>query len=371
MPTGPAQPLPGEDLAAQNWPGAGVNYGQTPTPWVTSAPIQPASGPAQGPAPWVASAPVQPVSGPGQAPPPWSAANATTQPQWTGANDANATTQPQWADANAANAANATTQPQWSGANAANAATQPHWAAASVPAQPQWVTNEPPDQDPSRRPVWIFPAIVAVVLLLAAGTVAFVLRDRILGDDQAGSPTTGPTATSNPIAPTTAAAAPTETATGDPTPTPAQTTASPPTVPASVGAVRLDPSLDPTQGPAVAAVFDKYFAAVNARNAGSALAVMDPNGSINQSDSAAVKRFTDGISTSTDDDVLLLALGPDGSGKGLLQARVTFRSQQQSGKGPKGRESETCTRWDVTYSITRPGGEYRIWGSTNAGNRPC
>ncbi|WP_433218819.1 hypothetical protein ACQP00_13510 [Dactylosporangium sp. CS-047395] len=332
MPNGPTQPLPGEDLAAQNWPGAGVNYGQTPTPWVAGAPTQPVSGPA---------------------------ANATTQPQWAGAD---ATTQPQWAGASA------TTQPQWAGANAT---TQPQWGAASVPAQPQWVTNEPLDQGPRRRPVWIFPAIVAVVLLLAAGTVAFVLRDRILGDDQAGGgPTTGPTATSNPIAPTgTTAAAPTATATGEPTPT--QTTAAPPTVPASVGAVRLDPSLDPTQGPAVGAVFDKYFAAVNARNAGAALAVMDPNGSINQSDAAAVKRFTDGISTSTDDDVLLLALGPDGSGKGVLQARVTFRSQQQAGKGPKGRESETCTRWDVTYSITRPGGEYRIWGSTNAGNRPC
>ncbi|WP_432840689.1 hypothetical protein [Dactylosporangium sp. CA-092794] len=220
-----------------------------------------------------------------------------------------------------------------------------------------------------RRQLWIFPAVVAVVLLLAAGTVAFVLRDRWLPGGTA-APTAGPT--DGP-----ASAGATSGSTGEPTPTPTQpqpavTTQGPPTLPGAVGSVRLDPSLDPVQAPAVAAVFDKYFSAVNARNASAALAVMDPGGSINQGDPSAVKRFSDGISTSTDDDILLLSLGPDGTGKGALQARVTFRSHQVAGKGPKGRESETCTRWDVTYSLTQPGGgEYRIWGSTNAGNRPC
>ncbi|WP_433608083.1 hypothetical protein ACQP2P_34505 [Dactylosporangium sp. CA-139114] len=209
---------------------------------------------------------------------------------------------------------------------------------------------------------------MAVVLLLAGGTVAFVLRDRWLpGSGGGASPTTGPTGTANPIVPTaTGTAGPTTAA-----PTTAAPTTAGPTLPASVGAVRLDPSLDPAQAPAVAAVFDKYFAAVNARDASAALAVMDPGGSIKQGDASAVQRFTDGISTSTDDDILLLSLGSDPTGKGILQAHVTFRSRQQAGKGPKGRESETCTRWDVTYSITQPGGEYRIWGSTNAGSRPC
>ncbi|MFG2044591.1 hypothetical protein [Dactylosporangium sp. NPDC048998] len=222
--------------------------------------------------------------------------------------------------------------------------------------------------EPARRPVWIFPAVVAIVVLLAGGTVAFVLRDRWLPGGTA-APTAGPTggpATSADDGPE-----PAQT-TAQPAPTTATTTAGPPTLPASVGSVRLDPSLDPAQAPAVAAVFDTYFSSVNARNANAALAVMDPGGSLNQGDANAVRRFSEGISTSTDDDILLLALGPDTSGKGTMQARVTFRSHQEAGKGPKGRESETCTRWDVTYSLTRPGGgDYRIWGSTSAGNRPC
>ncbi|MEU7868891.1 hypothetical protein [Dactylosporangium sp. NPDC049140] len=235
-----------------------------------------------------------------------------------------------------------------------------------------WVTNEQPPSGtpvPRHRPVWIFPAIVAVVLLLAGGTVAFVLRDRWMPGGGDASPTAGPAGTGNPIVPahTDTAPAPTTAAPA----TAAPTTAAAPTLPASVGAVRLDPSLDPARAPAVAAVFDKYYAAVNARDAGAALNVMDPGGSINQGDTNAVKRFSDGISTSTDDDILLLALGSDPTGHGSLQARVTFRSQQQAGKGPKGRESETCTRWDVTYSLTQPGGEYRIWGSTSASSRPC
>jgi hypothetical protein len=248
------------------------------------------------------------------------------------------------------------------------------WPASGAPiGQPQpgpqqpWGTTAPVIESGHRgRPVWIFPAIVALALLLAGGTVAFVLRDRWVPGGQA-SPTetvnrTGDASSAGPTREPTKAAATTA----------VPTTAGAPTLPAAVGTVRLDPSLDPAQAPAVAAVFDKYFTAVNARNANGALAVMDPNGSINQGDASAVKRFSDGISTSSDDDILLLALGPDPTGKGTLQARVTFRSQQGAGKGPKGRESETCTRWDVTYSVTQPGGgDYRIWGSTSAGSRPC
>ncbi|WP_432989059.1 hypothetical protein [Dactylosporangium sp. CA-233914] len=240
------------------------------------------------------------------------------------------------------------------------------WPASPQPWNPQG--PQPIIESGHRRPVWIFPAIVAAVILLALGTVGFVLRDRILSGGDAAGPGPAPvTVTATTGTPETTKAAPAPTAT---TAQPTPTTQGPPTLPASVGSVRLDPSLDPAQAPAVAAVFDQYFTAVNARNAGAALAVMDPNGSINQGDAAAVKRFSDGISTSTDDDILLLALGPDPTGKGILQARVTFRSQQGAGKGPKGREQETCTRWDVTYSLTKPG-DYRIWGSTNAGNRPC
>ncbi|WP_344616252.1 hypothetical protein [Dactylosporangium salmoneum] len=245
-----------------------------------------------------------------------------------------------------------------------------HWPAEAPGGAPaQWAPVPPAAP---RHPVWIFPAVVAVVLLLAGGTIAFVLRDRWLpgASDPSTAAPAGPTATPATSGPGggPASVSPTPTA----NPTSATPTQGPPTLPANVGSVRLDPSLDPVQAPAVAGIFDRYFTAVNARNAGAALGVMDPGGSINQGDASAVKKFSDGISTSTDDDILLLVLGPDPTGKGLLQARVTFRSRQDPGKGPKGRESETCTRWDVTYSLTQPGGgEYRIWGSTGAGSRPC
>ncbi|MFI5909637.1 hypothetical protein [Dactylosporangium sp. NPDC051541] len=321
---------------------------------------QSAALPAGPPVSWPASAPADafgswsPAAG---APPPADPAHFPAD-NWPGAGPGLGDQPPPWA-----------TQPP-APPQPAPQPTPPQVPPQAPPPVP-WSTEPAYPAPPNRgRPVWIFPAIVALVLLLAGGTVAFVLRDKWLPGGGA-NPTTGPT-TARPTGPTadpTGTATPTATATNTPTATP--TTAGPPTLPASVGSVKLDPSLDPAKAPAVAAVFDKYFTAVNARNATAALAALDPNGSINQGDANAVKRFTDGISTSTDDDILLLALGPDPTGKGQLQARVTFRSQQQPGKGPKGRESETCTRWDVTYSITQPGGEYRIWGSTNAGNRPC
>ncbi|MER7273010.1 hypothetical protein ABT369_01000 [Dactylosporangium sp. NPDC000244] len=384
---GPAPSAPGpaaEGLGA--WPPPGTLPADPPVAWPASAPADafgswsPASappnpgaegGPASGP-----PAPSWPSAGtpaPGLPAPDWSPAGAPAPglpaPDWPASGaPASGPPAPSWPAAGTPVEAGDLAAQNWPGAGPGLGQTPVPWV-TSAPPQPPWVPAAPPAGEPPRsRPIWIFPAIVAVVLLLAGGTVAFVLRDRWLpGGGGEASPTTGPTSTANPVAPTaTRTAAPTTAA----PPTAAPTSAGP-TLPASVGAVRLDPSLDPAQAPAVAATFDKYFAAVNARNASAALAVMDPNGSINQGDAGAVKRFTDGISTSTDDDILLLSLGSDPTGKGLLQAHVTFRSQQQAGKGPKGRESETCTRWDVTYSITQPGGEYRIWGSTNAGNRPC
>ncbi|WP_345129305.1 hypothetical protein [Dactylosporangium darangshiense] len=348
-------------------------------------PFAPAGQPA--PAPWQASGPPAqvpqqqwPVSGTSNAAPPQGAQQwppaAAPDPATPMAGQWPPSTQ-QWPPAAAPDAAGVAQQ--WPGPGAPAGVTAPAWgmpptsgaAVGSAVAPAPWQTDAaaPVLEAGPRRPIWIFPAVVALVLLMSGGTVAFVLRDRWLPGGTA-SPTTGPTAPTGAPATTGDDTRPTATATTQAVPT--ATTPAAPTLPASVGTVRLDPSLDPVQAPAVAAVFDTYFSAVNSRNAGAALAVMDPSGSINQNDSSAVRRFSDGISTSTDDDILLLTLGPDSSGKGLLQARVTFRSRQDPGKGPKGRESETCTRWDVTYSITKPGGgDYRIWGSTSAGNRPC
>ncbi|GLL01392.1 hypothetical protein [Dactylosporangium matsuzakiense] len=370
-------------LAADNWPGAGPGLGHQPPPWATQLAAGP--DPSGRPVPW-STQPAGPGPDPGGPPVPWSTQPAgpgpdsggppvpwSTQPAGPGP-DSGGPPVPWSAQPAAAGPDPGGRALPWATQLAAadpGLGDQPPWSAAAPGVETPW--HPPPAYpQPRPRPVWIFPAIVALVLLLAGGTVAFVMRDTWLPGGTPG-PTTGPTGAAGPTGDPTAG--PSATATGGPTngptPTAAPTTAGPPTLPATVGSVKLDPSLDPARAPAVAAVFDRYFTAVNARNAGAALGAMDPNGSINQGDAGAVKRFTDGISTSSDDDIALLALGPDPTGKGVLQARVTFRSRQQAGKGPKGRESETCTRWDVTYSITQPGGEYRIWGSTNAGSRPC
>jgi len=67
---------------------------------------------------------------------------------------------------------------------------------------------------------------------------------------------------------------------------------------------------------------------------------------------------------------MLRGIGPDSSGRGVLAARVTFRSNQQAGYGPRERPNETCTAWDVTYSVSQPGGGDKIFAG-KATNAPC
>ena len=57
----------------------------------------------------------------------------------------------------------------------------------------------------------------------------------------------------------------------------------------------------------------------------------------------------------------LESLGSGDGGAVAVTARVAFRSTQAAGMGPKGSENETCTRWQVTYSLSEPGThQYRI-----------
>jgi hypothetical protein len=163
-------------------------------------------------------------------------------------------------------------------------------------------------------------------------------------------PTTGPTATVRPpdLIPS-------------PTPTPT-----------AAGLVRDDTGSDDPRVSDVVAMFTTYFSGINSKNYSRALSVFDPGGVINPNDATQAAAFRKAVSTSTDDDITLRGIAPDSTGRGTLQAQVTFRSQQDPGYGPKGSENETCTRWEITYVLTGGGGSgYRILNSPAAAHGPC
>ena len=132
----------------------------------------------------------------------------------------------------------------------------------------------------------------------------------------------------------------------------------------------IDPAVTDPRAADVAAMFDSHFSAVNAKDYAKAIAAYDPAGVINPNDSAQASDFRQAISTTTDEQITLRSIGPDSSGRGVLAARVTFRSNQQAGYGPRERPNETCTAWDVTYSVSQPGGVYKIFAG-KATNAPC
>jgi len=221
----------------------------------------------------------------------------------------------------------------------------------------------PPVSEPApagRSLRWIAVAAAALVAVLAIAVTAYVVVRRPRG--------------TNPAAP--AAAAPSNSTvppTGSPSSAgPAPASPEPRAAPSRVGlvdvaAVTADPrALD------VAAMFDTYFSAINARDYDRAISVYDPGGSINPNDPVQRQHFVQGVSTTTEADVHLLSVGAGDGGQTLVPARVTFQSNQQAGYGPKGRESETCTRWDVTYALRLAAEhQYRIVRATAASNRPC
>jgi hypothetical protein len=224
-------------------------------------------------------------------------------------------------------------------------------APAFVPARPdpQLYGSAPPPAQRRRR--WWVPVLVAVVVLLAAGAVTTVLLVERNKDD----PVVQPSATTQ---------VPTG-GTGEPTPSAPTSSA-----PAPVGVVAIDPSVTDPRAADVASMFDTHFSAVNAKDYARALSVYDPAGVINPNDAGEAADFQQAVSTTTDSQIMLRSIGPSARG-GVLDARVTFRSNQQAGYGPQERPNETCTAWDVTYTLTQPGGgAYKILAG-KATNAPC
>lgn len=216
----------------------------------------------------------------------------------------------------------------------------------------------PPVQPPaSGRRLWV-PVLVAGVVLLAIVAIASVfILDRGDDGDKIASPAASPTATPTAGAPTA-------------TPTRASPSATAGSSAPPARLVATDPSVADPRAVDVATMFETYFTAINNRDYDQALTAYDPAGAINPNNTKQATDFKQGISTTTDTEIVLRSVGPPASGRGVLDARVTFHSNQQPGYGPKERPNETCTAWDVTYALSQPSGGYRILAG-KASHSPC
>ncbi|BCB77233.1 hypothetical protein GCM10022251_56830 [Phytohabitans flavus] len=252
----------------------------------------------------------------------------------------------------------------------ATAPTFPLWPAEPV-TEPLVGAHRSPDPPPRRRRAAVLvAAATAAVVIAVAGTAAILTT--VADDDgepvgaPAPPPVSQPATTSTGDADPTASTGPTG-STGSPSGEP---TAAP--TPTAVGLVDTTAVGDDPLAPAIAGMFDQYFAAINARDYNLAVTHYDPAGVIDPRDPAERQAFAAGVSTTTDSEIRLLSIGSGGASGGTAQARLTFRSEQDPGFGPKGREQETCTRWDLTYALTTTAdGRYLILRATAVTSRPC
>ena len=121
--------------------------------------------------------------------------------------------------------------------------------------------------------------------------------------------------------------------------------------------VRVADTVTDERAPRVAAMFETYFAGINAKDYQRVAEVLDPAGMVDPDDPEQMAAFSDGTATARDSRVVLRGLTD--VGPGVLRADVSFRSRQDAGDGPPGRLGETCTDWRVAYTVST-GAAYRI-----------
>jgi hypothetical protein len=109
-------------------------------------------------------------------------------------------------------------------------------------------------------------------------------------------------------------------------------------------------------------MLNTYFPAISAKDYSQALAQFDPNGTMNPNDPQQAQNFEQGVSTSSDSNVVLHSLAPVGP-VAATTADVTFTSNQHAGYGPSGNEGQTCTDWTLTYTLSYINGNYLIYTS--------
>ncbi|MFI6856101.1 hypothetical protein [Streptomyces sp. NPDC050416] len=107
----------------------------------------------------------------------------------------------------------------------------------------------------------------------------------------------------------------------------------------------------------VAAMFARFFGAINNHDYDRALGYYDPATTAVDLDSTKSRNeWKQVMSTTKDSDIVLSGLDTSGT---YTFATVNFRSRQSPGYGPGKRKNDTCDDWTVTYQLTRTDG-YRI-----------
>lgn len=207
---------------------------------------------------------------------------------------------------------------------------------------PAWGTAPVTAPPPRRR--WVLRTAVAGVVL---GAIVLIANNLNGHGAASGGPLTQPP---QPVP-----------ATGYTTTTTTPTYTSPTPATYRVGVVDYSPVSGDDRAPDVATMFDTYFSNINSHNYDAAVQVYDPSGVVNPGNPRSRQSFATAMSSTADSDVQLESLGSGDGGAVAVTARVAFRSTQAAGMGPKGSENETCTRWQVTYSLSEPGThQYRI-----------
>jgi hypothetical protein len=144
-----------------------------------------------------------------------------------------------------------------------------------------------------------------------------------------------------------------------------------PTRPTAVGIVDIGAAAGDARAVLVGRVFDAYFSGINTKDLGRTFAVFDPSGVVNPNDADQRSGFAEGVATTQDTNVRLVGIGPPTGNGAALTARVTFVSHQAAGYGPARNPDETCTDWDITYSLTNGAGGYLILSSSVNSSGPC
>jgi hypothetical protein len=184
---------------------------------------------------------------------------------------------------------------------------------------------------------------IAAVFVAGVGVAAAIVIPKLLADDNGG---------------------------GSPSPTSATGPSSAPSSadPEEGGlVVAIAPHITGGRADEVVAMLDVYFNGINAKDYPAVGTVLDPDGTTDPDDEDDMKELADGTRSTKDSQVTLTSL--DDAGDKLLSAEVTFRSNQKTGDGPEDRPAETCTQWDIVYTLSHDGA-YRIRES-DASSQPC
>ncbi|MEV6846229.1 hypothetical protein AB0M88_22690, partial [Actinoplanes sp. NPDC051411] len=186
---------------------------------------------------------------------------------------------------------------------------------------------------------------IAAVLLVGAGVAAAIVVPQLVSDHNGGG-TPSPTI-----------------ANGSSAPAPAPSSADP----ADGGLiVATAPDLNDGRADEVIAMLDVYFNSINSKDYPAVASVLDPDGTTDPGNASDMAELADGTRSTTDSHVTLTSLDDTDEG---LAAEVTFQSNQKAGDGPEDRPDETCTQWDIIYTLSHDKA-YRILKS-DATSQPC